>query len=95
MKFIFPQNYRFNQKFLGFIDYSTLFLNCIWGFIVYLFSCIFSSNLTLQVAFFIVLFFPFLLFSIIGFNHEKITYIIRYLCFYAKSPKYYLYRKTF
>ena len=93
MKFIFPQNYRFNQKLFGFIDYSTLFLNVIWAIIVYFISCIFSENITLKIAIFIILFFPVLLFSIIGFNHEKITYIIKYLYFFIKSPKYYLYRK--
>ena len=93
MKFIFPQNYSFNQKLFGFIDYSTLFLNVIWAIIVYFISCIFSENITLKIAIFIILFFPVLLFSIIGFNHEKITYIIKYLYFFIKSPKYYLYRK--
>ena len=27
MKFIFPQNYNFKTKLLGFIDYTTLILN--------------------------------------------------------------------
>lgn len=93
MKFIFPQNYSFHQKFLGFIDYSTLFLNIIWGLFVYFFTCLFSKNLTFRIGLFIILFFPVFLFSIIGFNHEKITYIIKYLFSYIKSPKYYLYRK--
>lgn len=93
MKFIFPQNYRFQQKLLGFIEYSTLFLNIIWGVFVYFISSIFSENFSLKIAIFIILFFPVLLFSIIGFNHEKITYIIKYLYFFIESPKYYLYRK--
>ena len=93
MKFIFPQNYRFQQKLFGFIEYSTLFLNGIWGIFFYFISCIFFKNFTLKIAIFIILFFPVLLFSIIGFNHEKITYIIKYLYFFMKSPKYYLYRK--
>ena len=36
MKFIFPQNYNFNSKLLGFIDYTTVILNIIWGIIVFL-----------------------------------------------------------
>ena len=39
------------------------------------------------------LFFPSLIFSIVGFNHEKITYILKYLFIYLKSPKYYLFKK--
>ena len=93
MKFIFPQNYHFRPKLFGFIEYSTLFLNGIWGIFAYFISDVFFENFTLKIAIFIILFFPILLFSIIGFNHEKITYIIKYLYLYLKSPKYYLYRK--
>lgn len=93
MKFIFPQNYNFNSKLFGFIEYSTLFLNIIFGIISYFISNILFKNITLQIATFIVLFFPTLLFSIIGFNNEKIVYIIKYLFIFFKSPKYYLYRK--
>lgn len=93
MKFIFPQNYNFNNKLLGFIEYTTVFLNILWGFFVYVISLIFSKNTTLQISFFVILFFPFLLFSIIGFNHEKMIYIFKYIFLFLKSQKYYLYKK--
>lgn len=92
MKFIFPQNYNFNYKLFGFIDYTTIFFNIFFGFIIYLISNIFN-NLYLKLCFFIILFFPFLLISIIGFNNEKILYIIKYIYLYLKSPKYYIYKK--
>lgn len=92
MKFIFPQNYNFNYKLFGFIDYTTIFLNIFFGFIIYLISNIFS-NLYLKLCFFIILFFPFLLISIIGFNNEKFLYIIKYIYLYIKSTKYYIYKK--
>lgn len=92
MKFIFPQNYNFNYKLFGFIDYTTIFLNIFFGLIIYLISNIFN-NLYLKLCFFIILFFPFLLVSIIGFNNEKIIYIIKYIYLYIKSPKYYIYKK--
>ena len=92
MKFIFPQNYNFNYKLFGFIDYTTIFLNIFFGFIIYLVSNIFN-NLYLKLCFFIILFFPFLLISIIGFNNEKILYIAKYIYLYIKSPKYYIYKK--
>lgn len=92
MKFIFPQNYNFNYKLFGFIDYTTIFLNIFFGFIIYLISNIFN-NLYLKLCFFIILFFPFLLISIIGFNNEKILYITKYIYLYIKSPKYYIYKK--
>ena len=71
MKFIFPQNYNFNSKLLGFIDYSTVILNIFWGLIVFAIVYFFIPNITFKIAIFIILFLPFALFSIIGFNHEK------------------------
>ena len=77
MKFIFPQNYNFNNKLFGVIEYPTLFFNIACAIIVYFISCLFSWNVYLQIAIFIILFFPILLFSIIGFNHESIFYIFK------------------
>ena len=94
MNFIFPQNYNFKNKLFGFIEYTTIFINILSGFFCYLISSIFSKNTSLQISLFIVLFFPLLLFSIIGFNNEKITYIIKYILIFIFSPKYYIYRKN-
>ena len=93
MKFIFPQNYNFNSKFLGFIDYTTLIINIVWALIVFGLVYFIIPNVTIKIAVFIILFLPFALFSIIGFNHEKIIYILQYLYKYISSPKIYLYKK--
>lgn len=93
MKFIFPQNYNFNSKLLGFIDYSTVILNIIWGLIIFGFVYFLVPDLTLKVGIFIILFLPFALLSIIGFNHEKILYILIYLYKYINSQKIYIYCK--
>lgn len=95
MKFIFPQNYNFNNKLLGFIDYSTALLNVIWYvFIFCLLNLIFSSINT-KIFLFIILCFPILLFSIVGFNHENIVYVFIYFFKYINRPKIYLYKKDF
>ena len=80
MKFIFPQNYNFKSKFLGIIDYSTLFLNIVWD--LFIFSCInlLFQDITFKIFIFVILCFPILLFSIVGFNHENILCIIIYCC---------------
>lgn len=93
MKFIFPQNYNFNYQLLGFIDYSTLILNILWGIFSYFITYLFSKNITIKIFVFIILFFPIFLFSVIGFNHEKIIYILKYLYHFIKSPKLYLFKK--
>ena len=93
MKFIFPQNYRFKNKLLGIIDYSTLFLNIIFAFLLFGFINLLFNNINLKIFIFIIFYFPILLFSIIGFNHENILYIIIYLIKYIKNNKLYLYNK--
>lgn len=94
MKFIFPQNYNFKSKFLGIIDYSTLFLNIVWD--LFIFSCInlLFQDITFKIFIFVILCFPILLFSIVGFNHENILCIIIYLIKYFKNSKLYLYKKS-
>ena len=93
MKFIFPQNYYFNSTLFGFIDYSTAILNIVWFSFVFCFINLFFSNLNLKIFLFIVLCFPVLLFSIIGFNHENIIYVFLYVSKYIRNPKVYLYKK--
>ncbi len=92
MKFIFPQNYNFNSKLLGFIDYSTAILNAVWFAFVFCLVNIIFSNLNIRIVLFIVLCFPVLLFSIIGFNHENIIYVFLYISKYVRRPKLYLYK---
>ena len=93
MKFVFPQNYNFNNKLFGFIDYSTLILNILWGLLIFLFIYFIIPNITLQIIFFIILFLFFCFFILFLFNYEKILYIIIYLFKYIISPKIYLFKK--
>ena len=79
MKFIFPQNYTFKNKLLGFIDYSTAIINIIWILIVFsIFYFIFSS-IFMTIFFGIVFCFPIVLLSISGLNGENILYVLSYL----------------
>ena len=93
MKFIFPQNYQFKNKLFGIIDYSSLILNIIWGIFIYIFINLFFQNINIKIFIFILFFLPIFLFSIIGFNHENIIYIITYLYKYIINNKLYLYKK--
>lgn len=93
MKFIFPQNYDFKSKLFGFIDYTTVILNIVWGLIIFALVYFFIPNITIKIVVFVILFFPIALFSIVGFNHEKIIYILLYLYKYFSSSKLYLYKK--
>ena len=92
MKFIFPQNYNFNFKLFGFLDYKTIFFNLIWWFIIFLISNIFD-DLLLKIIFFIIFCFPILLISFFGFNQENIVYVLKYIFLYFKNPRIYLYKK--
>lgn len=93
MKFIFPQNYNFSSKILGFIDYSTAILNVIWSGLILTILHIFFKDLSLKIFIFISLSLPLLLFSILGFNGENITYFFIYVFKYIFKQKIYFFRK--
>lgn len=95
MKFIFPQNYNFKNKFLGIIDYSTVFVNLIWYAIIFILVNIIFNNLNFKIFTFILLCFPLLLFSFSGFNGENIIYVFSYLFKFIFKQKLFLYKKDF
>lgn len=78
MNFIFPQNYNFRNKLLGIFDYSTIILNLIWDFFIFYFINIFKITINIKIFVFILLCFPLLIFSIVGFNGENIIYVLHY-----------------
>ena len=92
MKFIFPQNYNFRSKFLGFIDYSTAILNVLWIAFIFCILNIFLFSLKIKIFLFIILIMPVFIFSIVGFNHENIIYVLFYILKYINLPKFYLYK---
>ncbi len=93
MKFVFPQNYDFKNKLFGVVDYSTAFVILLWCAFVFLLVNLFLSNLSVKVFVFVVLCFPLLLFSFVGFNGENIVYVFSYLFRFVVRPKLFVYRK--
>lgn len=93
MKFIFPQNYTFNNKLFGIIDYTTAIFNIVWFLFIFLLVNIFFSSLIIKIIFTIIFCFPFLLLSIIGFNGENIVYVFSYLFNFILKQKIYFYNK--
>ena len=93
MKFIFPQNYNFKIKLLGFIDYPVAIFNIILWLIIYFFINLIFKDLYIKIIIFISIAFPVLLISIIGFNHENIIYVFYYIFKFMKNRRVYLYRK--
>ena len=93
MKFIFPKNYSFKYKLLGFIDYSTAILDTLIGFVLYFILNIFVHSLTTKIYFFIILFLPILLFSIFGLGRENLISVIYYMYNFFKNQNIYLYYK--
>lgn len=92
MKFIFPQNYNFKNKLFGFIDYSTAIFNIIWSLFIFCFINLFLNSFKIKLFLFIVLTFPLLLFSIVGFNHENILYVLYYILKFYSNRKIYIYK---
>ena len=89
MKFIFPQNYNFKNKLFGFIDYSTAILNILWYVFMFAVVDLLFVDITVKVAVFIVFALPLFLFSLLGFNHENILYVVAYMYMFIKNRKIY------
>lgn len=91
MKFIFPQNYNFNSKIFGLIEYSAAILDLIWGGIVFIIINIFIKTLSTKIFTFIILFLPVLIFSAVGVQGESLIYYLTYMFKYLIKQKIYLY----
>lgn len=94
MHFIFPKNYNFKPKLLGFIEYSTAIFDSIIGLIIYFLVNILFSNITIKIYIFISLFFPILLISILGINRENFISVFIYMYKFLKNQNIYLYQKN-
>ncbi len=94
MKFIIPQNFKFKNRILGIIDYSTAILNLLWDTILYFILKNINIILSTKIFIFSAFSFPVLLLTIIGFNNESPLYTIKYLFYYIKRPKIYLFQKN-
>ena len=93
MKFIFPQNYNFNIKLLGIIDYSVAIADLIWGVLVVFIVNILIRSLSIKFFLSIILVFPVVIFSIAGVDGENLLYFLSYILKYFFKQKLYLYEK--
>lgn len=93
MKYIFPQNYKFNFKILGLLDYPTAILNVVYALLIFFISKLLFSSFNIKIIVFIIFYFPFLLFSIIGVNGENLLITLYYLFKYFFKRKLLFYNK--
>ena len=95
MKFIFPQNYNFNNKLFGSIDYTTAILNIIWIIFIISISNLLFSNLTIKIFICIIFCFPLVLLSFVGLNGENIVYVLSYIIKFLIRQKLFFYSKKY
>lgn len=93
MKFIFPKNYSFKNKFLGIIDYSTIIINIIFDLFIFSVCNMCFTNINIKIFLFISLCFPLFILSITGLNNENIFFVLLYIIKFLKNRKVYLYKK--
>ncbi len=93
MKFIFPQNYSFKNKFLGIIDYSTLIINLIFYIFIFCITSFLFKNINIRIFVFISTCFPLFILSITGLNNENIFLVLLYIIKFFKNRCVYLYKK--
>ncbi len=94
LKFIFPKNYKYNTKILGFIDYITAIVDLIIGVILFTILHFILKNLSTLIYIFISLYFPIILFSVLGTNGENIIEFLIYIIKFIKNRKVYFYEKS-
>lgn len=94
MHFIFPKNYNFKSKIFGIIDYSTAIIDLLLGILIFYLINFFFQNLTLKIYIFISLYFPIILFSILGINRESFLTVFIYMYKFLKNRRIYLYIKN-
>ena len=94
MKFIFPQNYKFNKKIFGFLDAQTAVVSALWGGFIYLIVNVVFKSLYIKIFLFIVTVFPVVIFSIVGFNGENIINVATYMIKYVLKYKIIIYNKN-
>ena len=93
MKFIFPKNYNFKSKLFGFIDYSTALIDVVLWMLIFFITNLLFKNINLKIYFFVGLFFPILLFSILGVQKESFLNVLIYIIKFFKYENVYLYKK--
>lgn len=93
MKFIFPQNYKFNSKLFGLIDIQTAVVSTIWAGIMYLIINLLFKSLYIKVCVFIITVFPVAIFSIVGVNGENIINIAIYMTKFMMNRRIMFYSK--
>lgn len=95
INFIFPKNYNFSFKLFGIFSYSVIFLNIVYGFLLYLIISFFFNTFIIKFYIFITFFIPVFLFSILNHSNENILVIFIYILKFLVRPKVYFYDKRY
>lgn len=93
MHFIFPKNYNFKPKLLGFIEYTTAIINGIIALFLYCLVNLIFTSINIKIYIFIAFFLPILLISILGVNRESIVSVFIYMFKFIKNQNIYLYKR--
>lgn len=93
MHFIFPKNYDFKPKLLGFIEYSTAIIDTIIGIFIYFILNLIFEDINIKIYVFISSFLPILIISILGINRESFISVFIYVFKFFKNQTVYLYKK--
>ena len=93
MKFIFPQNYNYNYKIFGLIDYKSGVFVLIWSGLIFLIINILLNKFSIKIFLFIILVFPIVIFSIVGVNGDNIIDTTIYVSKFILRQKIYFYSK--
>ena len=94
MKFIIPQNYNFNKKLFGIINYSTLILDIIWGGSIFIILDLIVKKINIKIFLFIIFTLPVFIVSIVGVSGENLINVIIYISKFLFRQKIFFYNKS-
>ena len=91
MKYIFPKNYKYRPKILGYIDYVTAVFDIVFGIMLFLIIHLIFKKVSTQIYAFIILFLPLVLITVFFTRDENIIEIICYMFKFIKRRGIFVY----
>lgn len=94
MKFIFPQNYHFQAKLFGLIDYGTAIFNMVYTILVFSILNFLFTSFQVKLSLLIIFVLPVFIISLTGFYRESIVSVLAYMIKFIINRKIYFYEKN-
>jgi len=94
LKFIFPQNYQFQTKLFGLVDYGTAIFDIVYTILVFSILNFLFSSFQIKLSLLIIFVLPVFIISLTGFYRDSIISVLCYITKFIVNRKIYFYEKN-